>query len=73
MPQEGRLFIVERIIGPPDHDPAAARSDLNMLVIQGGRERTRPEFDTLLAGAALRVADVLPTDAGLPVLVVVPA
>lgn len=73
MPQEGRLFIVERIIGPPDHDPAAARSDLNMLVVQGGRERTRPEFDALLAGAALRVADVLTTDAGLPVLVVVPA
>lgn len=73
MPQEGRLFIVERIIGPPGHDPAAARSDLNMLVVQRGRERTKPEFEALLAGAALRLTDVVPTDAGLPVLVGAPA
>ena len=73
MPQEGTLFVVERIIGPPGHDPAAARSDLNMLVIPGGRERTRSEFEALFAGAALRLADVVPTNTGVSVLVGAPA
>ena len=73
MPREGRLFIIERIIGPPGHDPAAARSDLNMLVIPGGRERTRSEFEALLGRAAIGLADVVPTDAGVSILVGAPA
>jgi SAM-dependent methyltransferase len=57
----GRVLIVERLI--PD-DPAQAAptllSDLNMLVITGGRERTNAEYGGLLAAAGLRLGAVRP-------------
>ena len=50
----GRVLIVERLI--PD-DPAAAVpvlvSDINMLVVTGGKERTNAEYGELLATAGL--------------------
>jgi orsellinic acid C2-O-methyltransferase len=57
----GRVLIVERLI--PD-DPAAAVpvlvSDLNMLVVTGGLERTNTEYHALLAAAGFRPGAVLP-------------
>jgi hypothetical protein len=57
----GRVLIVERLI--PD-DPAQAvpalLSDLNMLVVTGGRERTNAEYGELLAAAGLRLGTVTP-------------
>ncbi len=60
MPPEAVVIVVERVLGAPNEDPAAAMSDLNMLVIQGGRERTRAEFEALFAGAGLRVVGLRP-------------
>jgi O-methyltransferase domain len=61
MAEGGRVLIVERLI--PD-DPADAvpvlLSDLNMLVLTGGRERTNAEYGQLLAGAGLKLATVQP-------------
>jgi hypothetical protein len=61
MAEGGRVLIVERLI--PD-DPADAvpvlLSDLNMLVLTGGRERTNAEYGQLLAGAGLKLAKVQP-------------
>jgi hypothetical protein len=61
MAEDGRVLIVERLI--PD-DPADAvpvlLSDLNMLVITGGRERTNAEYGRLLAEAGLSLARVQP-------------
>jgi hypothetical protein len=44
-----RLFVLEQILpdGPEPH--VSKLSDLNMLVLLGGRERTRDEFEALLA------------------------
>jgi hypothetical protein len=57
----GRVLIIERLI--PD-DPAAAVpaliSDLNMLVVTGGKERTNDEYHSLLAAAGFRPSAVLP-------------
>jgi O-methyltransferase domain len=57
----GRVLIVERLI--PD-DPAAAVpvliSDLNMLVVTGGKERTNAEYGELLAAAGLDQGRILP-------------
>lgn len=55
MPIESRLLIVERVV-PDEVDTglksqAVVRSDLNMLVGRGGRERSRAEFAALLAQA----------------------
>jgi len=35
--------------------------DLNMLVMTGGRERTKSEFRTLLAAAGYRLTKMVPT------------
>ncbi len=57
----GRVLIIERLL--PD-DPARALptllSDLNMLVLTGGRERTNAEYAALLADAGLRPGQIQP-------------
>jgi hypothetical protein len=60
----GTILVIERIVGPPNEDPATAFSDLNMLVGPGGRERTREEFDRLFARADLTLTRSTPTGAG---------
>ena len=55
----GRVLIIERLI---PCDPAQALpallSDINMLVVTGGMERTNAEYAALLAAAGLRLAQV---------------
>lgn len=48
------VLLVERDLGQPNQNPAAKLSDLNMLVMPGGRERTDEEYATLFAQASLR-------------------
>ena len=64
MAVDGRVLIVERLI--PD-DPADAvpvlLSDLNMLILTGGQERTNAEYGQLLAEAGLSPAKVQPVTA----------
>jgi len=61
MAEDGRVLIIERLI---PHDPADAvpvlLSDLNMLVLTGGQERTNAEYGQLLAEAGLSLAKVQP-------------
>jgi O-methyltransferase domain/Dimerisation domain len=64
MPKSGRLLLVERLVGPPNEPDLAKFSDLNMLVLQGGRERTTEEFAKLCAAAGFRLAGV--TETGSP-------
>jgi SAM-dependent methyltransferase len=61
MASGGRLLIVERLIpdNPADAVPVLL-SDLNMLVITGGQERTSAEYGQLLAKAGLSPALVQP-------------
>jgi hypothetical protein len=61
MARGGRVLIVERLI--PEHlDDAVPTllSDINMLVITGGQERTNAEYGDLLAAAGLAVGKVQP-------------
>lgn len=58
---EGRLLVIERVLGPPNEAPDGKFSDLNMLVAPGGQERTREEFATLLAAAGFTLTRVIPT------------
>ena len=61
MARAGRVLIVERLI-PGDASQAVPTllSDINMLVLSGGRERTNAEFGELLAAAGLRLGAVRP-------------
>lgn len=56
----GRLLVVEMLV-PTDGAPHASRwSDLGMMVLTGGRERSVDEFGQLLAAAGYRIRNVLP-------------
>jgi hypothetical protein len=59
MGPHGRVLIAERLI--PD-DPRQAvpvlLSDLNMLLLSGGQERTNAEYRTLLTAAGLRTGQI---------------
>jgi hypothetical protein len=57
----GRVLIVERLIPEDGGDPVPTLlSDINMLVLTGGRERTNHEYGALLQAAGLRVGRILP-------------
>jgi SAM-dependent methyltransferase len=65
----GRVLIVQLLMPEQGGDAAreplfeAAVSDLNMLVLTGGRERTEGEYRRLLGLAGFRLARVVPTRA----------
>jgi hypothetical protein len=63
IPPDGRLLIVEPVL-PDTVDgsipPLIYTSDLNMMLLVGGRERTRAEFDTLCQRAGFTLTDVIP-------------
>jgi SAM-dependent methyltransferase len=61
MARGGRVLIVERLIPeePGDAVPTLL-SDINMLVLTGGQERTNAEYASLLAGAGLAIGTVQP-------------
>jgi hypothetical protein len=74
MPAGGRVLIVERLI-PDDPGQAlpALLSDLNMLVVTGGRERADAEYGALLAAAGLSLGRVTPVAAPYGIIEGLPA
>jgi hypothetical protein len=62
------LLVVERIVAPPNEGAEAKFSDLNMLTGLAGRERTREEFEALLAAGGFRLAKLFPSASGLTVI-----
>ncbi len=62
--ENGKLLLIERIYPERVETIAAhqaiARSDLNMLVGPGGRERTEKEFQTLFHSAGFQLHRILP-------------
>ncbi|HZJ12925.1 MAG TPA: methyltransferase [Methyloceanibacter sp.] len=64
-----KLMVIERLM--PERamdDPAAIMLDLHMMAISGGKARTRPEMEALIAEAGLRVAKCPKTSDGLAVI-----
>lgn len=61
MASNGRLLIVDMIV-PETASPSFSKLlDLNMMVMTGGRERTKAEFQALLDAADYRLTRVIPT------------
>jgi hypothetical protein len=61
MTDSGRVLVVERLIPEDGSDPVPTLlSDINMLVITGGQERTNAEYGELLRVAGLKLGDVQP-------------
>jgi hypothetical protein len=72
MTKNSRVLLVDTII--PDAASASFSKllDLNMLVMNGGRERTKAEFCALLEAADYKVTRVVPTMAPQSVIEAVP-
>ena len=72
MHSKARLLVVERIasvnVGPNPHDQMVARADLNMMIANGGCERTEIEYRRLLEGAGLKLAQVTGLVSGFSVI-----
>lgn len=69
----GRVLLVEHVLRPGNAPDFGKLLDANMLVLLGGRERTREEFRELFARAALRLRRSVPTEGPLHVLEAVSA
>jgi hypothetical protein len=70
MPWNGKLLLIERIL-PAEPSPAARSlfvSDLMMMVMNGGRERTKAQYRALLEAAGLALTAVVPTGTALSVI-----
>jgi hypothetical protein len=67
MKENGRVLVVECVI-PPGNQPGWGKLvDIQMLII-GGRERTKAEFEALFAQAGLKVKRVVPTKCPLSIV-----
>jgi SAM-dependent methyltransferase len=61
MTDSGRVLVVERLIPEDNGDPVPTLlSDINMLVITGGQERTNAEYGELFRAAGLKFGNVQP-------------
>jgi hypothetical protein len=69
----GKLLLVELVIAPGNAADLGKVTDLEMLVIASGRERTEVEYRQLLAGAGWRLTRVLPTKSSTQIVEAEPA
>jgi hypothetical protein len=68
MNPRGRVLVAEHVIQKGNAPDWAKLLDINMLVLPGGRERTREEFRQLLASAGLKLRKVHPTASALKLI-----
>jgi len=62
MGPDSRLIVVDCVV-PDTNEPHFSKFiDLNMLVMTGGKERTRQEFAALFEAARFKLLQVIPTD-----------
>jgi len=67
--RDGRLLVIELVLKPScQPDPGQEFSDVLMLTLVGGRERTESDFQALLGGAGFSLTSVIPT-AGPPSII----
>jgi hypothetical protein len=63
MKEEGKLIVIERIMDPDIPGAEVALSDVNMMVMNGGRERSVSEFRRLLGAAGFELLQTIVTPA----------
>jgi hypothetical protein len=61
MAPSGKVLVIEALI-PSGNDPSPVKFlDLQMLVMNGGRQRTEEEYRQLYAASGLQLTRVIPT------------
>lgn len=68
MKPDGRLLIVEMVLPAGDEPHLGKVSDIVMLVLPGGQERTAAEYRLLLSKAGFRLTRVVPTESSVSVV-----
>ena len=69
----GRVVVIEMLLGEIGEPGWAPLSDLNMMVLLTGRERTLAEYGSLLKEAGLRIAKSTPIRSPMAVIEAVAA
>jgi O-methyltransferase domain/Dimerisation domain len=72
MTARATLLVMERVIRPGDEPDPPKFTDLEMLVLNYGRERTEAEFRELYEAAGFRLTRVVPTTSPLSIIEGVP-
>jgi len=66
------VLVVEKVI-PPGNAPFPGKlTDITMLLVTGGRERTATEYEALLTGAGLALTRMVRTSSPASVIEAVP-
>jgi threonine dehydrogenase-like Zn-dependent dehydrogenase len=61
MNENGKLLIVEMVV-PEGNEPSPSKMlDIEMLVMEGGKERTEKEYRNLLADGGFQLKRIVPT------------
>jgi predicted transcriptional regulator len=68
LPDGGKIFIAENIIGPPNEPSLGKLLDLEMLVMTTGKERTEGEFKSLLERAEFKFMGITNTEGPLSIV-----
>jgi hypothetical protein len=58
---KAKLLVIELVLPLLDDPAFGSLLDLNMLVMSGGRERTKEEYCTLLESGGFRLTQAIPT------------
>jgi len=59
-PRPAKVLILEGVVQPEARNDFLLDLDIEMLVMTTGRERTRAEWGTVISGAGMRLARVIP-------------
>lgn len=66
--ESSRLLIVEMVLLPGDTPHPGKMTDIVMLTVPGGQERTEKEYRSLLGKAGFHLERVVPTDSAVSVI-----
>jgi hypothetical protein len=72
MAEKSKLLLVDMVVPDATSPSFSKLLDLNMLVMNGGRERTKAEFCALLDAADYKLTKIVPTMAPQSVMEAVP-
>lgn len=68
-PDHGKLLVIEAVMPERVEEPVAVvDSDLIMLVVTGGRERTEAEYRSLFTASGFRLERIIPTSSPMCVI-----
>ena len=68
METDATVLVIERPVSGPNDGAATKFSDLNMMVNNGGRERTRQEYAALFSAAGLEIGGLVEAPGGWAVI-----